>query len=162
MKSKQINNSKTIVVKKERLFHISISFKTIIYIIGVIVSIFCIWYILKNKHLEIYLHSESNEKVSLLFSILVSMSLLMFMLSCGFQVSYSNIIIKITLIILIFVIIYYGYFNYGLGFIFNTNFGFLVHIIYESNSREGIMFFIRNWLFWSFVYIVSLMFMSEI
>ena len=161
MKQKEINNQKTIIVKKERFFKLSVSLKTILFIILFCFLYFGIWYVLKYRYLVIYLNDESNKYESLLFSIIVSMTLLMFCLSCGFGISYTNPYIKIIAIILIVIIVYYGYINYGLGLEFRKNFGLLYHTFYESNSKHGLLFFINNWLFWSFIYIVSLIFMSR-
>jgi hypothetical protein len=161
MKQKEINEVR---IKKEwydRLPSVSVSLKSLIYFCGFIGFLIFIWYIIEYKHLYVYLNDTKNKYESMLFSIMVSMTLLMFMLGCGFTVSYSKAWLKISTVILIIVIIYYGFYNYGLGIEFRTNFGLLYQHRYESNSKYGLTFFIFNFLFWSFVYVVSLMFMRE-
>jgi len=160
MRKKEINE-KPIIVKKERRFKVNISFKTLLYIVAFIFIIICIWIILSNKWIEIDLTESDDMRLSLFFSILVSLMLLMYLVACGIEFSYSKGWLKFIFLIAIILIIYYGYENVGLKFTFNRNLGLLTYEIYESNSGHGILFLIENWLFWLFVWIVSLMFMSN-
>lgn len=165
MKRKEINNPKTIIVKKERFFKMTISLKSIVYIILFFIFLFFTWFVLKNKWIIIKLNEIDNERVSLLYSILSSMTLLMFMLACGFEINYERIWLKILLIFIIILIVYYGYENVGIEIIFKRHYGLkkvgFYHHTYCSNDKNGILFFINNWLFWSIVYSVSLMFMTR-
>ena len=161
MKKNEINNPKTIIVKKERFFKITVSLRTILSFLFVVIILVFFWYILEKRWLIIELNEQENQRVSLLFSILSSMTLLLFMLACGFEISYNRAWIKFLLIVLIIVIVYYGYENVGITFIFKKNYGLLIHNEYCSNNENGILFFVDNWLFWSFIYVVSLMFMSR-
>jgi len=159
-KKKQINQQ-PIIVKKERLISISISLKSVIYILGIILFLFIIWYLLYFELIEVYINKSKKKRESFLFSVLVSMTLLMFQLACGFDLKFGNIWFKLITIILVIALVYYGYQNYGLGFILNENFGMLYHNTYESNSKDGLLFFIKNWIFWSFIYIASLILMTR-
>jgi len=161
MNRKKEINKQPIIVKKERLISISVSLKSIIYLILTILFLIFLWYILYFKLIYIYIHKRDNKYESLLFSIIVSMTLLMFQLACGFDFKFSNIWIKFISVIFVIVLVYYGYQNYGLGFKLYENFGLLYHITYESNSKQGLLFFIENWLFWSFIFIASLILMSR-
>lgn len=157
-KKKQINQ-KQFIVKKERLFQISIDIKTILYIIIILFLLLIIWYILYFKWIYIYLNYAKNRYESFLFSIMVSMSLLMFMLGCGFDIQTSNKYFRFFTVIIVLIMVYNGYYNYGLGITIYRNFGMLNYITYESNSKKGLLFFINNWLFWSYIFLVSLILM---
>lgn len=148
-------------VKKERLISLSLDVKYLLYFVGIICLVFFVWFLLYYKHIYVYLHSNNNNNESILFSIITSMTLLMFMLSCGFQISYSKTWLKIMSIIAVIYLVYLGFVNVGIGIEFRTNFGLLNQIRYESNSKYGLLFFIENWLFWSYVYIISLFLESE-
>lgn len=160
-KIKRKNRKQEFVVKKERLITISISVKTIIQSLAILLFLFIIWYILYYKWIYIYINKEKNKYESFLFSVLVSCTLLMFQLACGFDLRVSNKYLKPIFISIVLLIVYYGYQYYGLGFIIYKNYGLLYHNQYESNSKHGLLFFTENWLFWSFVYIASLILMSR-
>jgi hypothetical protein len=87
------------------------------------------------------------------------------MLACGFEVHYSKVWIKILIILVIILIVYFGFENVGLRITFNRHYGLkavgFIHHRYCSNDYNGILFFIYNWLFWSLIYLVSLMFMTR-
>lgn len=155
------NKKQQIIVKKERLISISVSLRTIIQFIAVLIILFIIWFILYYKWLYIYINQEKNKYESFLFSVLVSCTLLMFELACGFDIKTSNKYVKFTFICIVLLMVYYGFQNYGLGFKIYRNFGLLYHITYESNSKNGLLFFIENFLFWSFVFIASLIIMTR-
>ena len=159
--SKKKKSQKPIVVKKERFIQISVSLGNIIYILGILTFTFIVWYLLYFEWIEIYINKSKNKRESFLFSILVSMTLLMFQLACGFDIKFSNNYLRFVIIAIVLILVYYGYQNYGLGFIINQNYNMLYHITYESNSKEGLLFFTHNWLFWSFVFIASLILMNR-
>lgn len=159
-KQKEINQ-KGIIVKKERLIQISISLKTILYIIVILFLLSITWYLLYFKWIYVYLNYEKNKYESFLFSVLVSMTLLMFQLACGFDINFSNKYFRLFTICIVISMVYYGYYNYGLGIIVYRNFGLLDYNIYESNSKHGLLFFIRNWLFWSYIFVASLILMTR-
>jgi hypothetical protein len=160
-KKKKEINQQTIVVKKERFIQFTVSLRSLVQTILFLAITFIVWYILYFEWIEIYITRNSNKYESFLFSIIVSMTLLMFQLACGFDIKTSNKYIKLIFIILTILIVYYGYQNYGLGFKINNSFGLLNYRTYESNSKKGLLFFINNWLFWSFVFIASLIFMTR-
>ena len=156
------NNVEQMEVKKERLVHITISLKTILYIIIFFLGIFFFWYILENEYLEIFITYPRSKNEGYFFTILVSIMLLVFIVACGFVFSYDKAYIKIGIILIILWLIIEGFYDIGIGLRFNRNFGLLEHETYESNSMQGVKFFILNFTtFWIFVFIISLFFASE-
>jgi len=161
MTKKRKINQKPIIVKKERFIQLSITLTNIIYILGIMFFLFIVWYLLYFNWIEIYIHIEKNKYESFLFSVMVSMTLLMFQLACGFDLKLSNPYLRFITVCIVLLMVYYGYQNYGLGFKIHRNYSLLNHITYESNSKQGLLFFIRNWLFWSYVFIASLILMTR-
>ena len=151
-----------IKVKKERLFHINLNLWSILKIFGFIIGIILFYLALENKLIEVHIIESKNTNESYLFTILNSMMLLLFMVSCGFQITIKQGKWKLVVIIIIIYILYLGFTEIGIQIIFNKNFGLLLYKTYESNTKSGVKFFIYNFFtFWIFVYIISFIFESE-
>lgn len=149
---------KNLTVKKERRFRVGISLRTIIYIILIILLIIFIIFILVKEHLVLYFTREGSIYEIYLFSILVPLMLLIYLLSCGISISFStNAIVKLLILGIIIYLIYLGYTTIGIGIQFATNFDLLNYEFYESNSYRGIKFFMWNYFpFFFFIYIISI------
>lgn len=149
-------------VKKERFFKVSISAKSIILICFYLGLIFLIWYIIEYNHLDIYLIDDQDKSTGYLFTILVSIMLLLFLVSCGFIFDIKQTKYRLFIFIFILYLIIQGFTSIGFGFRFNTNFGLLVYENYESNTYHGIKFFTFNFVgFFIWIFIISLFFESE-
>lgn len=154
---------KNLTVKKERRWHFTISLKTILYFFLILFLILGIFYILYKEHIIIYLVHSDNVYDTYLFSVVVSLMLLCFLISCGITIRLTtNKFIKIGLLIFIIYLIYLGFTLVGLGIQFCTNFGLLNYEYYESDSYRGVKFFILNYYpFLFLIYILTLAFMTS-
>jgi len=151
-----------IVYKKERRFKVNIELMTILKLIILLGLLFLAFWIIYDKYIVIYITEPIDKDVSYLFTILVSLMMLFFLVGCGITIGATSRNIKILIVIIIVYLIYLGYTNIGFGIRFRKNFHLLVFDIYESNSYKGILFFILNFLdFWIFVYIISFFFETE-
>jgi len=150
-----------IIVKKERRFKLSLDFIIIFKFILVLLFALFFWLILYYDHLDIYIVEVKTKNESYLFSIMVSIMLILFLVACGFVISIHKSKWKILIFAIIIYIIYLGFTTIGFGFRFKTNFGLLVYENYESNTYKGVKFFVFNFVFWIVVFIVSLFFESE-
>ena len=147
-------------VKKERRLKLSVPLPFALKVLIVIIAICCIIYVLGNEHIVIYLNSQKRY-TSLFFTILVSMTLLLFIVGFGIKTSFEHYWIKLPILIFIIYLISVGMEYVGLGIIFNTSFGLLNYIYYESNSRKGILFLSHNLYLWFIAWIIHLPFISE-
>jgi len=151
-----------IVYKKERRFKINIELMTILKLIILLGLLFLAFWIIYDKYIVIYIIEPINKDVGYLFTILVSLMILFFLVGCGITIGTTSRNIKIFIVIVIVYLIYLGYTNIGFGIRFRKNFHLLIFDTYESNSYKGILFFILNFLdFWIFVYIISFFFETE-
>lgn len=152
-----------IEVKKERLFTISMSFITLMYIILIAVVLFFIWVILYFDHLRIEIIGTENAKYeTYTFSILVSIMLILFLVACGFFIDIQKNYWRFVFVVIIIYLIYLGFTYISLRFTFNTNLGLLNYEVYDSGTKKGVKFFVLNFYpFWFFVWIISLLFESE-
>lgn len=151
-----------IVYKKERRLKVNIELMTILKLIVVISVLFLVFWIIYDKYIIIYITEPIDKNVGYLFTILVSVMMLLFLVACGFTIDFTSKNIKVLILIVVIYLIYLGFTNIGFGIRFRKNYDLLVYDIYESNSFVGILFFILNFSgLWIFVYIISLFFETE-
>lgn len=151
-----------IIVKKERFFKIYFDLSTLLKILGYLTIIIFIWYILDQKYIIVYLTHPRSKNIGYFFTILVSIMLMLFLVSCGFVFELTSKKWKIIIFIFILWLIYEGLTNIGFGFRFRRNYGLLDYEYYESNSKHGIRFFIFNfYCLFVWIYIISLFFERE-
>lgn len=160
-----MTNKDTMVIKENNSNFtktvISNHFITFLKILGYIFLLLCIWYVLSKKWIYIYLLDSKSKNVSLFFSILVSLTMMLFVVACGirFHLGKKSTILIIFLVIILLI---YGYTDIGLGIEFRKNYDLLTYITYESNSQKGIKFFVFNFIgLWIYVYLLCLVFASD-
>lgn len=151
---------KDLVVKKERLVSISIDIKFIIKLIFIGLLLISIWYIIQFEHLLVYLN-DSSKYSHYLFTILVSVLMLMILVSIGLFFGNLGRGYKIAIILLIFWFAYLGYEYIGIGIEFRSNFNLLNEPVFETNSKKGMDFFIENILLLFILYMISFPFEHE-
>ena len=147
-------------VKKERRLKFSIPLPFALKVLIVIIVICCIIYILGNEHVVIYLNSEKRY-TSLFFTIMVSMTLLLFLVGFGIKTSMEHYYIKVPILIIIIYMISVGMEYVGLGITFNTHYSLLNYIHYESNSKKGILFLSFNIYIWFVAWLIHLPFITD-
>ena len=147
-------------VKKERRLKLSVPLPFALKVLIVIIAICCIIYVLGNEHVVIYLNSE-KKYTSLFFTIMVSMTLLLFLVGFGVKTSMERYWIKVPILIFIIYLISVGMEYVGLGITFNTHYSLLNYIHYESNSKKGILFFSFNIYLWFLAWLIHLPFITE-
>src|SRR4030042_3535407 len=111
--------------KKERKFKVSVDFFTLLKIFGYFLLFLGIWYILYKKYIIFYLVKENSQLETYIMSILVSITLMLFLIACGIITSLKNPKIRILLIAIVLYILYLNFTNVGLGIEFRRNFGLL-------------------------------------
>lgn len=142
-------------VKKERRLKATFNIP-LFKILGYICLIIIIWYVfIEKEYIHLYLLKTQSKNISIFYTILVSMTFLMFLVSTGVKISYGK---KITILIvfIIVILLVMGFQDFGLGIQFRENFHLLNHNRYESNTIEGIKFMYRNLIFWIIVWIICL------
>ena len=147
-------------VKKERRLKLTVSLPFALKVFIVIIAICCIMFILYFEHIVIYLNSE-KKYTSLFFTIMVSMTLLLFLVGFGIKTSMERYWIKVPILIFIIYLISVGMEYVGLGITFNTHYSLLNYIHYESNSKKGILFFSLNIYLWFIAWLIHLPFITE-
>jgi hypothetical protein len=154
MRKREINQSKKVDVKKERLVSFTINLP-IVKILWYSFLIIFLWYILfYKKYIYIYLTDYSSKNIRLFFSILVGLTYLMYIVSTGIRITYSKkIVIIIVLVIIILLIL--GINDFGLGLEFRKHYGLLSYNVYESDSVDGLRFYYRNLSLWLIVWIMA-------
>ena len=155
-----VKKDKGFVVKKERRVSFTIPITFILKIILVLFVIFCIWFILEYDHLELYWNKEKRY-VSLLFTVLVSCTILLFMTPFGIIDMSERWYLKFPAFFGVLYLVIQGFEYIGVGIIFRTTFHLLVNPIYESNSKRGIMFFFDNLYVFGIAWIIYLPFISK-
>lgn len=147
-------------VKKERRLKITVSLPFVLKMVIVSIVILAIIFVLGYQHVVIYLNSE-KKYTSLFFTIMVSMTLLLFLVGFGIKSSLEHYWIKAPILIFVIYLISVGMQYVGLGITFNTNFGLLNYIHYESNSKKGMLFFSLNIALWFLAWLIHLPFITE-
>lgn len=157
-----MKSNERLVIKKERRFKLSLSFRTFCYILLYLCVLIFIWYIITYKYIKVYLVEPNTKNEGYFYSVLNSLMLLIFLIACGFTFNMSSKKFKLIIFFVILFLILEGWTTVGIGIRFRENYGLLIHDTYESNSKEGIEFFIFNFfVFWIYVFIISLFFESE-
>lgn len=157
-------SERNLTVKKERLFHINISLKAIFYVLLFILAILGYWYIVVYKeYIHIYFTEKKTDTSELyLYTVLVSIMTLLYFVACNFSFDVKKQKYRIVILGFIIYMIYLGFNNVGIGITFNESFDLLTHDTYESDSYQGVKFFVFNYYpLWITLYIISLIFQSE-
>ena len=152
--------SNEFVVKKERTISVNLPFPFILKILLVIIALLICFFILYFKHIILYWNKE-KKYYSLLFTLLVSGTILLFLTPFGIVDMSDKWYIKIPFFFFVVYLVYYGFEYIGIGIIFRTTFQLLRNPIYESNSRKGIMFLFDNLYVFFIVWFIYLPFMSK-
>lgn len=155
-----MTKDKTLEVKKERLVSVNMSFQFLIKLILFSLLLLSIWYVLHYKHVYIYFSKTSKYKY-FLFMLLVSVLMLMTTVAIGFYLGNLGNWIKITVILIVVYFSWLGYEYIGIGIDFRTNFGLLNESVFETNTKKGMDFFLRNVYWLIILYFISLPFESE-
>ena len=148
--------------KKERLLTIDIPFPFILKTFLVILILLGVWYIfLYKQYIYVYLTKPKSRNIGLFFTMLTSLTLMLFITACGVKIYYGKKLIILILFIILLLLID-GYFNISVGIEFRKNYGLLRYETFESDSNRGIKFFVYNfWNFWIFVYLMCVAFTGD-
>lgn len=151
---------KDFVVKKERLISLTVDIRFIIKLIFITLILIAIWYIIQFRHLDVYL-TDSSKYSHYLFTILVSVLMLMILVSIGLFFGNLGRSYKIAIILIIFYFAYLGYEYIGIGINFRSNFHLLNEPVFETNTRKGMDFFTENILLLFVLFMISFPFEHE-
>lgn len=153
-------NNQKFVVKKERRFTVNVSISFILKLVAIAFVFVFVFLIVGYQHIVFYLHKQDKYE-SLFFTLLVSMTLLLFLVGFGYSFNLEYIYLKIPIFLFVIYLIYVGFDYLGIGIIFNTHFNLLFYHIYESNSKKGMLFFAYNLYIFGIAWLIHLPFMSE-
>lgn len=124
---------------------------------GVILALYLIYFLFDSGIINIGITKSENGEESLIFTLLNSLIMGMYVTCLGWSVGASKWYIKLLLIGIVGLFLYLGFTNVGLKVCSNLPI-FLVSC-YESNSAQGIVFFLGNLLF--FTALFGLTFITE-
>jgi len=155
-------NDDNIKIVKERRFKVSLSLKSILYILLIIFVILMLILTLSKKWIVIKLIEGKDDLEVKVFAVLIGLMLMFYLVACGLSFSLKRNKWKFIGLIIVLYVLYLGYTNVGIYIEINRNFGLLKYKFYQSNSSKGIKFFILNFIpFWISFYFITLLIESE-
>jgi len=137
----------------ERVFALKLTFYS-----GIMVIIL---YVFIEKWIEIFIMSSTHYTTGLMWTLMVSLILYMYINVCGFLKTKSSNRYEYILVIFLVLFSISGFGYFGLRIVINNADDYLYYNIFQTNSSKGIKFIAYNILYFLLIYAISFLIERE-
>lgn len=116
---------------------------------------FLILYVFIMKWIEVFIISSSHYITGLMWTLMVSLILYMYINVCGFLKTKSSNRYEYILVVFLVMFSVSGFGYFGLRIVINNADNYLYYNIFQTNSSKGIKFVAYNVLYFLLIYFIS-------